>query len=492
MVAAYGGIRRRWHDRPCCSPDRTILAERIRLQRRATVVRLTVRNGMRIVGARGARKRGRQRARAPSSRRATIRTAEDVARELGQMKGADESRSTDQFHRRGPSRGGATGVGDPPGRRAADGSQPRRRGRARRARRRSGADLPGLVAGARSGSLDQPGPPSRHPRRPHRRSEVQYPGVGEAIEADLAERRDPLRHVRGVRAEGSRHTGTGRRAAIAHGGGARLPPRGAESAGVRRALRRSPVRADSRLGPGNSRRRVLTTEWIDGDDWATFVASAGDHARQRAGEIIWRFAQASILRMGAFNGDPGGNYRFHDDGTVTFLDFGLVKRWSPGEWERLAPSLDAIYERDPDRLVSAMEAVEFPATWHGLDAGAVYDYVSAIRPVPRRRVHLHRELRRRRAQHHHRPQGAARRDHREVEHAAELRHPGPRRVGCQRVLGKLGVTRPWRAMLLEYQAAGPAATSWVSPMPAGGRSANRRSTRLADRNTGRRRRVMDG
>ena len=26
MVAAAGGIRRRWHDRPCCSPDRTILA----------------------------------------------------------------------------------------------------------------------------------------------------------------------------------------------------------------------------------------------------------------------------------------------------------------------------------------------------------------------------------------------------------------------------------------------------------------------------------
>jgi hypothetical protein len=36
------------------------------------------------------------------------------------------------------------------------------------------------------------------------------------------------------------------------------------------------------------------------------------------------------------------------DGDVTFLDFGLVKRWAPGEWEQLAPSMDAIIvHRDP-------------------------------------------------------------------------------------------------------------------------------------------------
>ena len=50
--------------------------------------------------------------------------------------------------------------------------------------------------------------------------------------------------------------------------------------------------------------------------------------KQRAGEVIWRFGQHSIQRLGAFNGDPHpGNYRFHHDGSVTFLDFGLVKRW---------------------------------------------------------------------------------------------------------------------------------------------------------------------
>ncbi|MGD9704565.1 MAG: AarF/UbiB family protein, partial [Acidimicrobiia bacterium] len=62
--------------------------ERIRLQRRATVVRLTVRNGMRIVGARALGRVAGQERRAELEARATIRTAEDVARELGNMKGA--------------------------------------------------------------------------------------------------------------------------------------------------------------------------------------------------------------------------------------------------------------------------------------------------------------------------------------------------------------------------------------------------------------------
>ena len=63
---------------------------------------------------------------------------------------------------------------------------------------------------------------------------------------------------------------------------------------------------------------------------------------------------------------------------MTFLDFGLVKRWTPGEWERLEPSLDAIVvHRDPDLLVAAMEQSGFLADGHGLDPAAVYDYVSS-------------------------------------------------------------------------------------------------------------------
>src|SRR3954471_7738113 len=65
------------------------------------------------------------------------------------------------------------------------------------------------------------------------------------------------------------------------------------------------------VDPATSTRRVLTSEWVDGMSWAEFESVADEPARQRAGESIWRFAQHSVHRLGAFNGDPHpGNYKF--------------------------------------------------------------------------------------------------------------------------------------------------------------------------------------
>ena len=56
------------------------------------------------------------------------------------------------------------------------------------------------------------------------------------------------------------------------------------------------------------------------------------HERDLAAETIFRFVFRSLYRMRAFNGDPHpGNYLFHGDGRVTFLDFGLVRYFSAAE-----------------------------------------------------------------------------------------------------------------------------------------------------------------
>jgi predicted unusual protein kinase regulating ubiquinone biosynthesis (AarF/ABC1/UbiB family) len=128
--------------------------------------------------------------------------------------------------------------------------------------------------------------------------------------------------------------------------------------------------------PERSARRVLTSEWVDGQTWAEFEASATEDARQQAGEVLFRFAQGSVHLHGVFNGDPHpGNYRFHADGTMTFLDFGLVKRWTPGEFERLDPILDAVMDQDVDLLVKRMVQAGFLAADHGLDPQHVFEYV---------------------------------------------------------------------------------------------------------------------
>jgi predicted unusual protein kinase regulating ubiquinone biosynthesis (AarF/ABC1/UbiB family) len=128
--------------------------------------------------------------------------------------------------------------------------------------------------------------------------------------------------------------------------------------------------------PERSSTKVLTSEWVDGQTWAEFEASATDDARQQAGEVLFRFAQGSVHLHGVFNGDPHpGNYRFHADGSMTFLDFGLVKRWTPGEFERLDPILDAVMDEDAELLAKRMVKAGFLQADHGLDAQHVFGYV---------------------------------------------------------------------------------------------------------------------
>jgi len=97
--------------------------------------------------------------------------------------------------------------------------------------------------------------------------------------------------------------------------------------------------------------RVLTMEMVHGRRW-TEIDDADQALRDRWGEVVDRFFFGSIARFGMFNADPHpGNYLFHDDGTVTFLDFGCVKRLSPraqhGFWEMPAAAI----ANDADRLL---------------------------------------------------------------------------------------------------------------------------------------------
>ncbi len=83
--------------------------------------------------------------------------------------------------------------------------------------------------------------------------------------------------------------------------------------------------------PELSTGRVLTTELSPGDTWAELL-TWDQRERDLAAECIFRFVFRSLYRMQAFNGDPHpGNYLFHGDGKVTFLDFGLVKHFTDDE-----------------------------------------------------------------------------------------------------------------------------------------------------------------
>jgi predicted unusual protein kinase regulating ubiquinone biosynthesis (AarF/ABC1/UbiB family) len=93
--------------------------------------------------------------------------------------------------------------------------------------------------------------------------------------------------------------------------------------------------------------RVLTTELAEGARFAEVVGWSDDE-RQLAAETLYRFAFGSIYGLRAFNGDPHpGNYLFRPGGRVTFLDFGLCKRFTDDEVKVFEEMIRAmVLERD--------------------------------------------------------------------------------------------------------------------------------------------------
>jgi predicted unusual protein kinase regulating ubiquinone biosynthesis (AarF/ABC1/UbiB family) len=91
-----------------------------------------------------------------------------------------------------------------------------------------------------------------------------------------------------------------------------------------------PFIAIPRVIDSHSTKRVLTSARVDGRRFADVLADPREQ-RTRYAEIIYRFVFGSVIHHGVFNGDPHpGNYLFDRDGKVAFLDYGCVK-WFPSE-----------------------------------------------------------------------------------------------------------------------------------------------------------------
>jgi predicted unusual protein kinase regulating ubiquinone biosynthesis (AarF/ABC1/UbiB family) len=100
-----------------------------------------------------------------------------------------------------------------------------------------------------------------------------------------------------------------------------------------------------------SRERVLVSEFVQGQGFEDLKGLPHED-RDRIGEILFRFYFGCLYRHHQFSGDPHpGNSMLLEDGRMAFLDFGLFKRMPPGTVELEIAVARAVIEGDTDTIM---------------------------------------------------------------------------------------------------------------------------------------------
>lgn len=132
------------------------------------------------------------------------------------------------------------------------------------------------------------------------------------------------------------------------------------------------------LVPELSSAKVLTMELVDGMRWAA-AAEQPQGLKNRWGTVIARFVYGSLWTHHVFNADPHpGNYLFHDDGGVTFLDFGCVKHFEPRHVEAMKAMEWAVLHDDAEVLRQVFIDLGF---LHGNDIPSADEIMAWYRPA---------------------------------------------------------------------------------------------------------------
>jgi predicted unusual protein kinase regulating ubiquinone biosynthesis (AarF/ABC1/UbiB family) len=162
---------------------------------------------------------------------------------------------------------------------------------------------------------------------------VQYPGVAEAVRADMQNIGLILRLMKSIA------PGIDARA-LAHEVRERIGEEldyeleATNQRAMSRAFRGHPFVVVPDVVTSLSHQRVVVTEFVSGRGFEELKQLPQDE-RDRIGEIVFRFYFGSMYRLRMFSGDPHpGNMMLLDDGRVAFLDFGLFKHLDAETAER--------------------------------------------------------------------------------------------------------------------------------------------------------------
>src|SRR5919107_6404431 len=153
---------------------------------------------------------------------------------------------------------------------------------------------------------------------------VQYPGVAQAVRADMQNLGMILRLMKRV-APGLDVKATAEEIRSRIGDELDYELEAQHQRTLVRLFRGHPFIVIPDVVTSLSRERVIVSEFVRGTGFDT-LKEADQATRDRVGEIVFRFFFGCMYRHRQFSGDPHpGNFLLLEDGTVAFLDFGLFK-----------------------------------------------------------------------------------------------------------------------------------------------------------------------
>jgi predicted unusual protein kinase regulating ubiquinone biosynthesis (AarF/ABC1/UbiB family) len=206
---------------------------------------------------------------------------------------------------------------------------------------------------------------------------IQYPGIAEAMEADLRNAGTIVRLARAI-APGLDAK------AIAEEIRERMMEEldyEYEAQNQRifsRAYREHPFIYVPEVVTRISRRRVLVTELVEGIGFDA-IKELPHEERSRFGEIVFRGSFGSIYHLQQFNADPHpGNYILMEDGRVAFLDFGMTKKLDREQILLEQRAFDAASRDDPEAFREALHDLGFVKNPSKLDAERLLAHMHAI------------------------------------------------------------------------------------------------------------------
>jgi predicted unusual protein kinase regulating ubiquinone biosynthesis (AarF/ABC1/UbiB family) len=195
---------------------------------------------------------------------------------------------------------------------------------------------------------------------------VQYPGVDTAIEGDLKmiERLGPAAAVFAAQVDFSQ-LATELRSRITDELDYRIEAKHQHLFGQLWAGH--PFIKVPQVYTNHSSKRVLTSQFVQGFGYYDYLEAANAREKLISSAAIADFVWDTMFCHLVYNGDPHpGNYLFHEDGSVTFLDFGCIKRFELQSMLNIKRFFRAILEGDRethDQYVATLGLVRPGRNW---------------------------------------------------------------------------------------------------------------------------------